>query len=114
MAITMIEEHVGERTFYIRLRFTAATDVYLQKFPSPQRNLSAQANILPGGNLTAFSVTITKGLNPTILPNEAGVVATVADNYVVDLTDTPFNVLYLVNSGWTGSSTLEVVIAGVS
>lgn len=114
MAVTIVEEHVGERTYYIRLRFTAQADTYLRVFSSPQRNLGAQANVLPGGNLTAFTVTVTKGMNPTIAPNEPGLTLTVADNYTVDITDTPFNVLLVTNSLWTGASTLEVVLMGVS
>jgi len=114
MAVTVVESHIAERAFYIRLQFTAAADVYLVKFPSPQRNVGGQANILPGGNLTGFTATITKGMNPTILPNEGSFVLAVADNYVVDVTDTPFNVLYVANSAWTGASTLEVVLMGVS
>jgi hypothetical protein len=114
MAVTIVEEHVAERAHYIRLRFSAQGDEHLVKFMAPKQKIGAQANILTGGDLTAFTVSVFQSMNPTVTPIEPGVVLTNADAHAVAAVAAPFLSLLVTTTLWTGASTLEVVLLGLS
>ena len=113
MAASIVEQHIFDRGFLIRMRFTAQGDTLTFTLPWIVRQLAAEANILAGGNLTAFTVTGLIGLNATIAPVEPGFVVTDADLYDLKTTEAPFMTVKVTTSAWTGASTLEVTVGGM-
>lgn len=113
MAVTCIEQHTNSDGYLARYQVTAQGDTFTLIFPKIMRQLAAQANILAGGNLTAFTVTGLIGLNATITPVEAGFTLSEANLYDLKSDESPFMTLKVTTTLWTGASTLEITVGGV-
>jgi len=115
MAATLVEYHPTSRGYLAKVRFTAQADTILLTFPTPVRQLAAQANIIAGGTLTAFTATGLISLNAATyaVPVEAGFVVSEADLYFLKTDESPFCTMSITTTSWTGASTLEVTVAGM-